>query len=188
MAITIQSETNKKLDQAELRRFAARAMKLIGMKGDVAILITNDRRMKELNRWYRHKNYATDVLSFPGTPTHGHAGDVAISAEIATKNAASLRHSLVVELKVLILHGLLHLSGYDHESDTGEMAGLEDHLRFRLKLPTALISRTLGHRNGKKAGTSRKPDRMVKARAAVSVPRSAVKKKQTSRGRSATRK
>lgn len=163
-------------------------MKLAGMKGDVAILITNSRKMRELNRWYRRDDHATDVLSFPGTPKLNHAGDVAISAEIAAKNATSLQHSLMVEIKVLILHGILHLSGYDHEADAGEMAGLEDRLRSRLGLPNALISRTLGDRSAKKPSTARKPAKMVNARAAVSVRRSAVKKKQASRGRSATRK
>jgi probable rRNA maturation factor len=178
MAITLQVDVKGRFDAAELRRFGSRAMKMIGMKGDLAILITTDRRLRELNRWYRQKNHATDVLSFPGDPKHDHAGDIAISAEIAARNAKSLGHSQAMELRVLILHGILHLGGYDHESDTGEMAGLEDHLRARLGLPNALISRTLL----KRSGSRNKTVRIGKARAAASG------RKQAPRGRSATTK
>ena len=148
------------------------------MTGNVAILVTTSRRMRELNRWYRHKAYATDVLSFPGNPKLGHAGDIAISAEIAQANARKLGHSHAVEVKVLILHGILHLGGYDHESDRGEMAGLEDHLRSRLGLPNSLISRTLA----KKGAPGRKPGKIERARAASTGRRKA------SRGRTATTK
>jgi probable rRNA maturation factor len=180
MAVTIQLDVKGRFDLVKLRRFGARSLKLIGLEGDVAILITNDRRMRELNRWYRGNNHATDVLSFPGNPKLDHAGDIAISAEIAGRNARKLGHSHIVEIKVLILHGMLHLGGYDHESDTGEMAGLEDHLRQRLGLPNALISRTLRKAPGKKPGIRRKPVKMVKARAA------APGRKKAPRSRSAT--
>lgn len=182
MAVTIQLDVKGRLDQVALRRFGVRTLKLIGLEGDVAILVTTDRRMRELNRWYRQKNYSTDVLSFPGNPKLDHAGDIAISAEIAGRNAKKLKHSHIVELKVLILHGMLHLGGYDHESDTGEMAGLEDHLRSRLGLPNALISRTLRKSSTKKAGTRRKPVKMERARAVASGREKAPK------GRSATTK
>lgn len=176
MAVTLQIDAKGRFDPADLRRFGARALKLIGLEGDVAILITTDRRMRELNRWYRQRAYATDVLSFPGDAKFDHAGDIAISAEIAQRNAKRLGHSHPVELKVLILHGMLHLGGYDHESDTGEMAGLEDHLRQRLGLPNALIARTLR----KRPGTPRKPGKIEKARAA------ATGRRKSPRGRSAT--
>jgi len=182
MAVTIQLEIKGRFESSDLRRFGARALKLIGLEGDVAILITTDRRIRELNRWYRQKDYATDVLSFPGDPRLDLAGDIAISAQIAARNAASLGHSHAAELKVLILHGMLHLGGYDHESDTGEMAGLEDHLRSQLGLPNALISRTLERVQGKKTVPARKPVRIVRARAA------ATGRKQAPRGRRATTK
>jgi len=97
--------------------------------------------MQELNRRYRRKNKPTDVLSFPsGAP--GVAGDIAISLEIAATNATEIGHSLATEVKVLILHGLLHLAGFDHEKDKGEMLAREIAMRRELKLPVGLIERT----------------------------------------------
>ena len=96
--------------------------------------------MQELNRRFRGKNRPTDVLSFP-SETPKLAGDIAISAEIAAANAAEMGHSPQTELKVLILHGLLHLAGYDHETDDGEMRTRETTLRRRLGLPVGLIER-----------------------------------------------
>jgi probable rRNA maturation factor len=182
MAVSIQLDVKGRYDQAALKRFGTRALKMIGLEGDVAILVTTNRRMRELNRWYRQKNYATDVLSFPGTPKLDHAGDIAISAEIAERNARKLGHSLGDELKVLILHGMLHLGGYDHESDGGEMAGLEDHVRSRLGLPNSLIKRTLAAKPGKSSRRSPKPVKIGTARAA------ATGRRKQSRGRSATTK
>lgn len=182
MAVTLQLEVKGRFDPVELRRFGARALKMIGLSGDVAILVTTNRRMRELNRWYRQKDYPTDVLSFPGVPKLDHAGDIAISAETAARSAAKLGHSHAVEIKVLILHGMLHLGGYDHESDSGEMAGLEDHLRSRLGLPNALIKRTLRAKSRKKSGTRRKPAKIGIARAAATGRRKAPQ------GRSATTK
>ena len=102
--------------------------------------------MRRLNQQFRQVDRPTDVLSFPSPQPVGsekeYAGDVAISIEIAKNNAQRLGHSLQEEIKILMLHGILHLAGYDHESDDGEMAHLEDRLRRRLGLPTALISRT----------------------------------------------
>jgi probable rRNA maturation factor len=110
---------------------------LAGVAGEVDILIAGNRRLLELNRRFRGKAKATDVLSFP----HSEGGDIAISAGIARQNARRYSHSLADELKILVLHGMLHLAGYDHESDNGHMARLEDHLRARLKLPASLIDR-----------------------------------------------
>ena len=103
-----------------------------------------------MNRQFRRKNHPTDVLSFPaqimgqGPQT---AGDIAISVEIARENAAALGHSLESELKILVLHGMLHLAGYDHERDNGEMAALEHQLRSKLKLPIGLIARNESQRS-----------------------------------------
>jgi probable rRNA maturation factor len=97
--------------------------------------------MQSLNRRFRGKNKATDVLSFP-SQVSGVAGDVAISLEIAAGNAAALGHDLATEVKILILHGLLHLAGYDHEIDDGEMQAREASLRQKFKLPVGLIERT----------------------------------------------
>lgn len=127
---------------AELYRFAARVQRLLELRGQVDVLITSSRRLQDLNRRFRKKNKPTDVLSFPRGDENG--GDIAISAGIADDNAARYGHELQDELKVLILHGMLHLAGYDHERDNGEMAAKEQTLRERLGLPTALIERTKG--------------------------------------------
>ncbi|MBV9610806.1 MAG: rRNA maturation RNase YbeY [Acidobacteria bacterium] len=127
---------------ADLERFAERARRAAGLSGEVNILITSDAELRRLNRAFRHKNKATDVLSFPATSS-GIAGDIAISADTAARSARFLAHSLADELKVLIVHGMLHLAGHDHESDNGEMARKETRLRGKLGLPQGLIQRTV---------------------------------------------
>ncbi|HVO60161.1 MAG TPA: rRNA maturation RNase YbeY [Terriglobales bacterium] len=131
------------LSQASLRRFAVRAIEAAGITGKVNVLVTDSRELQELNRRFRHKNASTDVLSFPAGQQVAHelAGDIAISAEIAAANARKLGHSPVQEIKILILHGVLHLAGYDHERDNGLMARREAHLRRAFKLPAALLER-----------------------------------------------
>ncbi len=126
------------VSQLALARFAAQAKKLCRLKGQVSVLIADSRRLQALNRQFRRKNKATDVLSFP----HEDGGDIAISADIALANAARLGHSAPSELKILVLHGMLHLAGYDHERDSGEMRRKESRLRKELKLPDSLIERT----------------------------------------------
>ena len=128
---------------AQLQRFARRAQKLVEIQGEVDILIAGNKRLRDLNRRFRRKNKPTDVLSFP-RPS---GGDIAISAQIALENAQRFSHSLASELKILVLHGMLHLAGYDHESDNGRMARAEARLRSQLKLPASLIDRT--HSSGK---------------------------------------
>lgn len=124
-----------------LSRFATRAQRLLGLQGEVSISITSNRETQALNRRFRNNNKATDVLSFP-SQTKGMAGDIAISLEIAASNAEALGHSLATEVKILILHGLLHLAGYDHEIDDGEMLAREAELRHEFKLPVGLIERS----------------------------------------------
>ena len=130
-----------------LARFLALAQASVKLRGEVSVLLTSDAAIRQLNRRFRHKNRATDVLSFPADPIPGikagqqPAGDIAISVPTAAKQAARHGHALGVELKVLMLHGLLHLAGHDHETDTGQMAALEAKLRTRLKLPLGLIER-----------------------------------------------
>jgi probable rRNA maturation factor len=127
--------------ERSLTLFAAKARRAMKLRGEVNIRITSSREMRELNRRFRKKNKPTDVLSFPSSVPKL-AGDIAISAEIAAANAAGLGHSTETELKVLILHGLLHLAGYDHEADGGEMQAREAKLRALLRLPVGLIERT----------------------------------------------
>ncbi|MFC5861676.1 rRNA maturation RNase YbeY [Acidicapsa dinghuensis] len=130
-----------------LARYLQDAKEAVKLKGEVALLLTTDQGIRSLNRRYRNKNKATDVLSFPAAVDSffgagGHAGDLAISVETAAKQAESQGHSLSIELRVLMLHGLLHLAGYDHEADNGEMARKEARLRAKLGLPLGLIERT----------------------------------------------
>jgi probable rRNA maturation factor len=107
------------------------------------VLVTSSRELKGLNRRFRGKNKPTDVLSFPAIPglMRGFAGDVAISAEIAASNARRLGHTAADEIRILTLHAVLHLAGYDHEQDNGEMEGKEARLRKSFGLPVGLIER-----------------------------------------------
>jgi len=136
------------LSETALEHFVMRARRSAGLRGSVNVLVTSSTAVRVLNRRFRRKDKATDVLSFPAAvpPKHQQsrtsAGDIAISADIAAKNAASLGHSAAVELKILTLHGILHLAGFDHERDNGEMARKEARLRVTLGLPSALIERT----------------------------------------------
>jgi len=131
------------VSEATLSRFVARAQREVKLEGEVNVLITSSKELQRLNRDFRGKDKATDVLSFPSVLENG-GGDIAISWEIAQANARALRHSLAEELKVLILHGALHLAGHDHESDKGEMQRLENKLRVKLGLADSLIERAAG--------------------------------------------
>jgi probable rRNA maturation factor len=109
-------------------------------RGQVAVAIVSDRRIQELNRRYRDRNAPTDVLSFP-TDEPGQLGDIVIGLGVARQQARAAGHALSTELRVLALHGLLHLLGYDHERDTGEMRRLEQRLRRAGGLREGLIER-----------------------------------------------
>lgn len=129
---------------AMLERFLARAQRAAGLRGEVNVLVAGSREIRELNRRYRGQDKATDVLSFPsdGGAGQGFAGDIAISAELAAQSARQFGHAPAEELKILVLHGVLHLAGYDHERDNGRMARMEERLRAQLGLPKALIARS----------------------------------------------
>jgi probable rRNA maturation factor len=138
------------LNEAALDRFLLRARKAAGLRGPVNVLVTSSTAIRSLNRQFRGHNQATDVLSFPAPSPSGAlrsrkraelAGEIAISADVARQNAARLKHSVVEEVKILALHGILHLAGFDHERDNGEMARKEATLRVALRLPAALIER-----------------------------------------------
>jgi probable rRNA maturation factor len=135
---------NQRLPSARtLANFLGQAQAAVRLKGEVTVLLTTDAAIRKLNRQFRGKNQATDVLSFPaeGIGAEGIAGDLAISVPTARKQAVEQGHSLSTEIRVLILHGLLHLAGYDHEADAGKMARRERLLRARLGLPQGLIER-----------------------------------------------
>jgi probable rRNA maturation factor len=133
------------LRKPDLARFLKRAQKAVGLSGEVTVLLADDARLKDLHRTFRRKNKPTDVLSFPAAENgEGVAGDLAVSVETAARQAAEHGHALDDELRILMLHGVLHLAGYDHEVDKGEMRAFESDLRAKLKLPVGLIERTLG--------------------------------------------
>jgi probable rRNA maturation factor len=145
------------LSEGSLSRFVMRARRESGLRGRVNVLVTGSAAMRTLNARFRGKNKATDVLSFPsaqalpaGRPDF--AGEIAISADIAAQNAARLGHSVASEVKLLALHGILHLAGMDHEHDNGQMARKEAELRRVLRLPATLTERA---RPALKALTSR---------------------------------
>jgi probable rRNA maturation factor len=130
-----------------LGRFLSEAQAAAGLRGQVTVLLSSDATIRDLNRRFRGKDEATDVLSFPAEPLKNAkpeervAGDVAIGVETARRQASEQGHALATEIKVLILHGLLHLAGYDHETDAGKMRRRERQLRARLGLPQGLIER-----------------------------------------------
>jgi len=141
--ITIEANADG-LSRASLERFIRSAQRAAGVTGSVDVLIARNPALRALNRRFRGKDRSTDVLSFPAAealPRPTRAGDIAISLDIAAENAARLGHSVAEEVKVLLLHGVLHLAGYDHENDSGEMAARELQLRRKLKLPSSLTER-----------------------------------------------
>ena len=109
---------------------------------DVELILTDDKEIQELNRLHRQKDKPTDVLSFPlenipGMPL----GSIVISIDTAKKGAEEFGHSIEDEIKLLFIHGLLHLLGYDHEIDNGEMREKEKEVIEKFNLPKSLIIR-----------------------------------------------
>ena len=139
----ILEHASNEIHQRALTLFATKAKRAVGARGELSIRITSSAEMRKLNLRFRRKNNPTDVLSFPADALEL-AGDIAISAEIAAANADQLGHSVDTELKILILHGLLHLAGYDHEADNGTMHRKEARLRRELGLNSGLIERAYG--------------------------------------------
>jgi probable rRNA maturation factor len=153
--------------------------------GDVAVALVSDARIRDLNRRFRRKPTATDVLSFPDSapgeprlaPSAGHdaprLGDLVISVDTARRQARAGGHPYTVELKILALHGLLHLLGYDHDSpsDRGRMARVERRLRAKGGLAEGLIERgTMRHRSRERA-PRRQPGERLSTRPQGKSPR-----------------
>ncbi len=144
------------LSHAGLSRFLHTAQAAVGLRGEVDVLLTGNSTLRRLNREFRGKDKPTDVLSFPSAVpvndiSESHAGDLAISLETAQAQANEHGHSLRDEVRVLLLHGLLHLAGMDHETDRGEMAAREADFRHTLGLPSGLIARAMTLRAAKTA-------------------------------------
>jgi probable rRNA maturation factor len=138
--VTVTDGRGRRVNDGGLGRWLARIAPRAA-RGDLAIALVTDARMRALNRDYRRKDYATDVLSFQGD--HGHLGDLVIAKGVAARQAREAGHGLQAELRVLALHGLLHLLGYDHDDskDRGRMARLESRLRRKGGLSAGLIER-----------------------------------------------
>jgi probable rRNA maturation factor len=124
-----------------VERFAHRLQKEVAKGRPFACLIAGDSELRRLNREFRGVDYPTDVLSFPAAPPASHLGDLAISLGRARAQAREFGHAIEQEVAILMLHGVLHLLGYDHEADTGQMARAEKRWRTRLGLSTGLIER-----------------------------------------------
>ena len=126
-------------------------------RGEVTVALVGDRQIRSLNRRFRGVDRVTDVLAFPmdgAAPGAGllasgprYLGDIVIATERARRQARAEGHSLTTELRVLALHGLLHLLGYDHERDAGQMERMEGRLRRQGRLPTTRVQRSRPARN-----------------------------------------
>jgi probable rRNA maturation factor len=172
LTVEVTSHTRRPIRAVGLASWLSRAAPA-RVRGEVSVALVSDARIRALNRRYRGLDYATDVLSFPaadGGPAPGGSagvrrapaapratgrdereppggapflGDIVIAVGVAARQAAVAGHPLGTELRVLALHGLLHLAGHDHEQDQGEMAALEARLRLRGGLRTGLIERAV---------------------------------------------
>jgi probable rRNA maturation factor len=169
---TTKGKADAEFALSALRPFLRRARRAVPVAGHVSVLLASDSAIKRLNGRFRGMHHATDVISFPALeipaqksssgqrPAHPPvAGDLAISLDAAARQAQRFDHPLIVELKILMLHGLLHLAGYDHEADAGEMASREEQLRRRFRLPSALIARSMTKNisSSKRPGEQRVP-------------------------------
>jgi probable rRNA maturation factor len=152
----IQAKFGRAVRRRTLTAFLAQAASAVRLKGEISVLLTTDGDIRRLNCEFRKKDKATDVLSFPAPIHHKGtgqsarggrklepdlAGDLAISVETAARQAQEAGHALSAELEILLLHGVLHLAGFDHESDEGQMARREAALRRRFGLDAGLIER-----------------------------------------------
>jgi len=122
-----------------MARFARRLESELTRGRAFDCLVTGDAELRKLNREFRGKDYASDVLSFPRVGDG--LGDIAISLARARSQARQFGHATEMEIRILMLHGVLHLMGFDHEIDAGRMALMEKRWRVRLGLPNGLIER-----------------------------------------------
>jgi probable rRNA maturation factor len=134
-------KTSRQVSRRDVRTYAALLARDIGHGRPFCCLVAGDDELRRLNRNFLGKDYPTDVLSFPSGATEGQLGDIAISLDRAKEQATEAGHSTTDELKILMLHGVLHLVGMDHERDRGTMRRAESHWRRKLLLPPGLIER-----------------------------------------------
>ena len=143
LAVTVTDGRGRAVADGGLRRWLS-GIAPRAARGELAIALVSDARMRALNRQYRGKDYATDVLSFVAAgPSDPSIGDLVIATGVAKRQAREAGHSYQTELRVLALHGLLHLLGHDHEDpgDDGRMARAEARLRRKGGLKAGLIQR-----------------------------------------------
>jgi probable rRNA maturation factor len=144
-SLVVNLQRKQKIDTKSFRKFLETLLTKVeeAKEGEVSVAFVSDGRMKELNGFFRGKTATTDVLSFPhepddfsgrphGSETQNYLGDIVISCEQAARQAEDNQLTLEIEIKQLILHGVLHLCGYDHETDNGEMNARELELRKEL--------------------------------------------------------
>ena len=129
------------IDRKPLRAIAKRLRSEVAKDRPFCLYLTDDQELQRLNRDFLHNDYPTDVLSFPSGELQGDLGEIAISVERAFHQSQQYGHTVEEEIQILMLHGLLHLVGMDHETDQGEMASAEQEWRKRLSLPAGLIER-----------------------------------------------
>ncbi len=139
-------------EKRTLRAFARTVSSRVVNHRAFTCVISDDSELQRLNRNFLGHDHPTDVLSFPLGEAGDDLGEIIISAERAEMQAAEFGHGRIDEIQLLILHGLLHLAGMDHESDSGEMARAERKWRQELGLPATLISRTYTPRGARACG------------------------------------
>ena len=127
-------------DDACVREFVALLARDLADGREFSVVVDSDEAVRQANGRFRKITETTDVLSFPDGE-HGYLGDILISAARADQQAAEYGHSIEREIQTLALHGMLHLNGYDHETDEGQMRRVEEALRIDYGLPTGLIAR-----------------------------------------------
>jgi probable rRNA maturation factor len=130
--VLLNRQRRRRVRPDRLRRLLENAARSLGVSGEVALVLTRDPAVRELNARYRGQDKPTDVLSFPGPGGTAGLGDIVVSVDTAERNARRLGRTLERELDVLALHGFLHVLGYDHEADDGTMDRLERRLRREL--------------------------------------------------------
>ena len=146
------------LDRKQIREFAKKLALTVAPQQRFTVLITNDKELQRLNVEFLQKDYATDVLSFPMVGDAIELGEMAISAQRARLQGLEFRHSVESEISILMLHGLLHLLGFDHETDRGKMRRVEDQWRLQLGLPHGLIERVKAKPSARRVLAKREPE------------------------------
>ena len=130
------------ISRRDVRAFAGMLQADVAGGRGFVCLVAGDGELLRLNRDFLKKNYPADVLSFPALEAGASLGEIAISFERAREHASEHGHTVEAEIRILMLHGVLHLLGFDHERDSGEMARAERKWRGHFELPTGLIERS----------------------------------------------